>query len=230
MLAEALTEFDPVLYSMEGNGFLIDHLGETRQMATLRGVPPGVGRDVLDILDEVYRYDQQMQATGQTWVGFEAVKNRCRTYLEQLQKWEAAYQQNIRRDPGYPRYPSMCTWDSFGRYHKGAVGSDSGRVRSYFDETGARQPFAIELQAPAADGYVPEWQRGIPKAIIYRQLIEDEDKGFIECPICSTRESYEVQSRTSRNQARMRMAKHLTKAKVEKDAHKQLHSYEYGSH
>jgi len=230
VLAESLTEFDPVSYSIEGNAFLADHLGESRAVATLRGIPAGVGRDVLEILDDLYRYDQMVSAAGQTWVGFEALKARARIYIEQLAKWEAAYQLHVKRDPNYPRYPSMCAWDGFGRYHKAAVGSDSGRVKTYFDEEGNRQPFAIELQPPDADGYVPEWQRGLVKPSIFKALEEDEEAGFFECPICKTRESYEPQSVSGRNAARAKMARHLTSAKREKDAHKQLHALVFGSH
>lgn len=224
------TVFDPVLYSIEANTWLIAHLGESPQQATMQGVPMGVDRNALTALDELYRLDQAAQATGQTWAGFEAVRQAAQTYLDQLQKWEANYQQQVRRDPNYPRYPTMCTWDSFGRYHRGGVGSDAGRVSSYFDSNGDRQKLAIMLQPESTTHDIPEWQRGLPKPKVYTDLIENDEKGFWECPICAFRESYEPMSSTSRNQSRSKMGKHLANAKSEKDLHKQLHTYAFGSH
>lgn len=224
------TVFDPVLYSIEANAWLIEHAGQSPQQATLTGIPMGVDRSALSVLDDLYRLAQTAQAMGTPWVGFEAVKQAAQTYLDQLRKWDDNYQRHVRRDPNYPRYPSMCTWDSFGRYHRGGVGSDAGRVSTYFDEQGQRQKFAIVLQPEPTSSEIPEWQRGIPKPTTYTDLIENDEKGFFECPICAFRESYESMSATSRNQARSRMGKHLAGARSEKDLHKQLHAYAFGSH
>jgi hypothetical protein len=225
------TVFDPVSYSVEGNAWLIAHIGESSQQATLTGVPPGVDRATIAALDDLYRLDQAAQATGGTWVGFEAIRAAARTYLVQLQQWEANYQRQRSRDPNYPRYPSLCTWDSFGRYHKGGVGSDSGRVATYFDEQGSRQRFALELQ-PETRGAeeVPTWLRGKRKAQEFTEIIENDTIGYFECPICQVRESYEAMSAASRNGARAKLGKHLTNARTEKDAHKALHTLAFGSH
>lgn len=232
MPATAIAIFDPVLYNIEENTWLMLHLGESMQLATRSGVPVGVGRTAIQTLDELYRLEQECQVHGETWIGFEACKAQSAIYLDQLQKWEADYQRKVKRDPNYPRYPSMCGWDSLGRYHYGAAGSDAGRVRTYFDETGARQKFERELQPVADDGFIPEQLRGKVKPSVYTQLIEKvtEETGYVECPICQERHTFDPQSRSKRNAAMARMGKHCTKARVEPDLHKQLHAAVFGSH
>lgn len=54
------------------------------------------------------------------------------------------------------------------------------------------------------------------------ELIVDEDRNAIECPLCHHTEIFKEGNVSSRNMARARMSRHLTSAKEEVDAHRRL--------
>ncbi len=217
--------FDPVVLSLEDNQFLIDHLGEPAEAAAAKGLPAGVHPNSgLRALDEVWRYAKRCEQTGEPFVGFEAVKEACRVYLREHAKMRADHKRGVA-----PKFPSRFEWDSFGQAHLGGVGSDSGRIRSYFGEDGQRHPFEIRLLS--GEVAKPRWltQKTAKTAKDYHELLEDEENGTIACPICKFTQNYEPGSRSRRALARTRIGKHLKSAKREPDLHRQLYTRLFGS-
>lgn len=217
--------FDPAILSLEDNQFLIDHLGEPLEAATARGVPAGVTpASGLRALDELYRYGRRCQANGDPFIGFDAIKTACRLFLTEY----AAMKANADRRLA-PMAPSLYEWDKFGQPHRGGVGSDSERIRSYFDEHGNRHFFAVKLLTHVEQK--PAWleAKGQKRAIDYQKLDEDAENGAITCPICKFTQNYEPGSRGKRSQALARIGKHLKSSKREPELHRQLYTYVFGS-
>ncbi len=217
--------FDPAILSLEDNQFLIDHLGEPLEVATAKGVPlnvtPAAG---LRVLDELYRYGRRCEQSGEPFVGFEALKEACRTFLRE----HAAMSLNARRHLT-PMFPSRYEWDTMGQPHLGGVGSDSHRMRSYFDDHGVRHYFAVRLLTTQAQK--PAWleAKSTKTAPEYAALDEDTEHGVFSCPICRFAQNYEPGSRSKRALARTRMGKHLKSARREPDQHRQLYTRVFGS-
>jgi hypothetical protein len=215
--------FDPVLYSRAENNFLLSTLGQPPVVA-LQSLPPNVNiKAVKPVLDRVFELQQLQEHSNQSWVGVEAVKAKIQTYLEQSAKWAAEKRR------GRPRYPSMFSFDQRGKAHRSGPGSDSGRVRTYFNEKGERIPFAIDLTNATEQVWAPDWiavaANDEPKA----GLKVDSDKRRIECLICGHTESFNTESRASFNAARARISRHLRSAKTQPEAHREVHTAEFGA-
>lgn len=234
-----LQEFDPVKLSIKENQFVIDHVGEPPVVA-MQNVPEGVTRAaVKPIIDGVYELIELEKHDNQGWIGVEAVKQASLTYIKQAKAWAA---NKGRR--GAPRFPSMSSFDSRGRAHLGGVGSDSGQVRTYFDEKGNRIPFAVNLQFNVEEAWVPEWMAKTPATASESpvsvgqpadttgvratdpKLILNDEMSRIEC-FCGHTEKFRVESRASYNAARARISKHLRKAIDQVDDHRLLHTLEF---
>ncbi len=243
--------FDPVQYSLEECQFLIKWLGQPPTLALRdiraainpnparnkegkiiekdptiypEGVVPG---SVRPILERVYELNELQKQTGEQWVGVEAVKACLQVYLEQAAKWQ---RDKLR---GAPRFPSMHSFDTKGRPHRGGPGSDSGRVRTYFTATGERKPLAIFLLGDPVTGWMPEWAKDghsvstdVPSPESGMRLNEKDNRW--EC-FCGHTEHFKPESRASQNSARARMAKHLLKATDETDKHREIHTNEFSS-
>lgn len=228
--------FDPVKLSIEENKFLLTHLGEpwitaAKDIRPARlpnpnpkdknpifypdGVNPAA---VKPIIDRVYELNELTRHQGEQWVGVEALKDRISTYLTQAERWA-----NDRRR-GRPRFPSMSSFDERARPHLGAPGSDSGTVKTYFDQEGNRVPFAIELVPTDLTDYSPEWvQTDKPQS----GLKVNAELHRIEC-FCGHVEKFNPESRASFNVARGRISKHLKSATEQVDSHRELHTLEFG--
>ncbi len=219
-----MNTFDPVSYSFVENRFLLEHLGKPPIVAMQALTPPINPRAVKPIIDRVYELEELRKHSGQEWVGVEKVKDAIRTYLAQVEKWEKD------RRRGAPRFPSLYTFDARGRAHRYGPGSDSGRIRTYFDSKGNRIPFAIDLVATDAEAeYVPEWIAAPAPTEKKLELIVDPDKRRIECSVCGHTESFNPESRASFNAARARISKHLRKSTDNIDLHRELHTAEFGN-
>lgn len=243
-----MTTFNPVKLSLEENAWLLRHLGEPPQVA-LRDIhpaldpkaspkdknpviyPDGVNpASVKPVVEGIFELVQLEKHDGLQWVGIEKVKTAIQTWLTQNAKWEA----DSKRYRGAPRWPSLYTYDSKGRAHWGGPGSDSGEVRTYFGPAGERIPFEIEL---LNEFIRPEWSAPTMETEDNAPLLKvDSETNRIECMIplaeggrCGHTESYKAGSRASYNAARARMSKHLRKATVEVEAHRELHTNEFGS-
>lgn len=241
---QAIELFDPVKYSLQENAFLLKHLGEPPVVAleSIRSVPmpypaqkeknPVLYPDgvipaaVRPIIERVYELQELEKHKGESWVGVEALKGKIRDYLRESEKWSS----DKRR--GRVRFPSMASYDAKGRPHMGAVGSDSGFVKTYFDANGNRIPFAIELQPSGLADWHPEWsQEGkVDETLVDKrlQIFVDADNRRMECKICGHTESYKPESRASYNAARARISKHLRTADLEVSLHRELHTNEFG--
>jgi len=212
-----LEKIDPVLYSIEENQFLIEHLGEPPLVA-LRSLPPTVNpRAVTPVLEEIYSLEQLREHRGEEWAGVDAVKASLKRYVEEALKW-----QNDKRR-GRVRFPSMHIFDTKGRPHRGGPGSDSGRVKSYFDAQGERKEFALELSGEVEDVWKAPTQADAPKSGI---KLNDELNRW-EC-FCGWTSSFNPDSRSSQNAARARMSKHLRTATDQVEVHREIHTNEFG--
>lgn len=213
---------NPCLYSVEEAKYLVKHLGEPPEVAGMDATPAGVNpQAVLPLLDRIYRLQQQADSRGLQWCGIQAVKDGFQTYVNVFAQW----QEDQRR--GAPKFPSQYVWDASGRGHKGAVGADGGVIHTYFDETGTRKSFVIELLG-TSDTYVPTWARKVEKQPIPK-LIHDQAKGTIECPVCHLTHNYDPQTRSTFNLAMGRMQKHLTSATKDSDMHREVFTQEFGT-
>lgn len=225
----SLEVFDPVLYSLEENAFLLDHLGEPPIIArrNAAGTPVVNPAAVLPLIERVFELEQLKKEDGTEWVGIEAIKGQIKTYLREDAKWAADHA----RHRNAPRFPSLSSYDAKGRPHRGGIGSDSDRVRTYFGPAGERLPFAIDL-VPSGVG---EWHApGFTEATTEKGLRVDQTTNRIEClvkvgeGVCGHTESYKADSRSSYNAARARMSKHLRKATENIDDHRETHTNEFG--
>lgn len=243
-----LTSFNPVQFSNAENQFLLDNLGKVPSAAlkTIRGVlnphahpkdknpiiyPDGVvPASVKPVLEGIYELTQLEQAEGLRWVGIEKVKDAIRTWLRENAKWSSDHDKTRGRAP---RYPSLLSFDAKGKGHMGGPGSDSGQVKTYFGPAGERIPFEIELLSE----YVPEW---VAPTVVDDQadprLFVDAESCLIQCRVplaaggvCGHAEKYKAASRASYNAARARMSKHLRRSTEEVEAHRELHTLEFGN-
>lgn len=241
-----MTSFDPVRLSNAENEWLLRHLGEPTTVA-MRDIHPAVNpkahpRDsnpyiypdgvipasVKPILDGVNELIDLEKHEGTPWVGVEKVKDAIRVWLRENAKWA----RDAKTKRGAPRFPSRYSFDSRGRAHLGGPGSDSEIVKTYFGPAGERIPFEIDLLLDyRADWAAPSFTEQIPE----KHLKIDSDAHRIECRVplpdgtfCGHTETYKIDSRSSFNAARARMSKHLRKATSEVEAHRELHTNEFG--
>lgn len=214
---------NPPQFSVEEAKYLVQYLGEPPAVAELDEFPVGVNPNaVLPVLEKVFALMQQASARNFQWIGVEAVRDGFKVYVDQMERWRA----DARK--GAPKLPSQFVWDDSGRGHKGAVGAD-GNVSTYFDETGQRKPFAIELIPSGLEGYTPSWLKPQPGRRAIPKLIEDSDKGTIQCPVCHFTQNYDKDTRSSYNLARGRMQKHLTQTRKDPDMHREVFTQEFAS-
>lgn len=214
--------FDPVSYSNAENEFLLDNLDKPTIVALREVRPPVNPKAVKPVLDRLQELRDLETHEGLKWVGTAVIRASIRSWLEQNRKWAADHKRAPRR---VPRWPSMYSYDAKGRPHWGGPGSDSGGIKSYF-QNGKRVSFAVPLVAE--DDYV--WTPPVMEAS-ETMLKVNEDLNRIECPIqgCGHTENFKEGSRPSKAAARARMSKHLRKATKEVDAHRELHTLEFGA-
>jgi len=239
--------FDPAIYSIEENQFLLEHIGEPTVIA-LKAIPAaeplakpfhkdknpvyypkGINPNaVRPILDKVNELQELAKHDGVQWVGVEKVKEAIKIYLQENAKWEHDYNRTRGKAP---RWPSLASYDSKGRPHRGGPGSDSGRIRTYFGPAGERLPFEIQLVSE----YVATWAApGHTEAPADARLFVDAAANRIECRvkvgdgICGHTEKYKPEARASYTAARARMSKHLRRATENVEEHRELHTEEFG--
>lgn len=229
MSNDDIQKFDPVTYSDAENKFLLDNLGTAPVIARknalgLSGMNP---RAVMPMIERVYELEELKRVEGTNWVGVEALKEKIKIWLRENAKWASDAKRNKRA----PRWPSMYSFDAKGKGHRGGPGSDADRVRTYFGSAGERLPFEVYL-FPENQA---EWSApGFDDKPANEGLFVDPNSNRIECRvrvgdgICGHTESYKADSRASFNAARARMSKHLRRATEEVEAHRELHTNEYG--
>lgn len=210
--------FDPVKFSIEENEFLAKHAGKP-PMVALRELPASVNvKAVRPVLERFYELEELQKHSGVEWVGVDKVVQAIQTYLEESTRWA------LDRRRGRPRFPSMYSVDGRKRLHKYGPGSDSGQVRSYY-KGGQRKPFSVEL----VESEVVDWTFDAPHDDEQVEgLIVNTEQNRIECPVCGHTESFKGESRGSFNAARARMSKHLRNITSDVEAHRELHTNEFG--
>lgn len=215
-----MNKFDPALYSIAENEFLLASVG-TPSIVALKTAPSvGVNiRAVKPVLDRIMDLTDQEKHDKTPWCGLEAVRSAITTYLAQMDKWST----DQRR--GAPRFPSTYTYDVRGRRFRSGPGSDSAAVKTYFAPDGTRKEFAVDLVLSVAPEWNPDWAKADePKG----GLVNNAAQTRIEC-FCGHTESYKIDSRQSYNAARARMSRHLRKATTDVDQHRETHTNEFGS-
>lgn len=223
------SEINPVQYTNEECEFIIKHLGEPPAVA-LKDLPqPGVVKGAVErVLNRVYDLVQIEKYDKGQWAGVDKVKEGFQVWLDQSTKWKQAKD----RFPRAPRFPSMHSFDAKNRPHRGGPSSDSGQVRTYFDEQGERKSFIINLFGDNENGgWQPDWvATAAPKPQVnVKGITVDYENRRIECPVCKHTESFKSDSRASENAARARMSKHLRKATDNQELHRELHTNEFGN-
>lgn len=216
--------FDPVQLSLEECAFMLEAVDKPPIVAMAR-VPAGVNPRAVRPLLERFAELQALQDHGEgEWIGTPAIKSAITAYLTQATRWA----EDKRR--GRPRFPSMHTYDSRGRAHYQAAGSDSGQVRTYFAPDGSRVPFAVGLIPSSTVQWTPDWApEGAATINTPKTLKIDSANNRIECgvPNCGHTESYKPESRSSFNAARGRMSRHLRSTTDRTDDHRELHTLEF---
>lgn len=216
------TIFDPVTLSKAENQWLLENLDKPSVVAFTSSLPVGVVRQAVSKVMQTVQDLDNLQAAGQlAWKGRSAIKQAIKTWIEQDAKWENDW---IRFNKRIPRYPSLYSFDSKGRAHRGGPGSDAGRVRTYFGPSGERIPFAIQLvdrdetiwRGPAVSDDTPT-----------QGLTLNADLHRLEC-FCGHTEQFKEGSRASFNASRARMSKHLRKATDEVEKHREIYTAEFG--
>lgn len=224
----SIATFDPVLFSKEENRFLHGVLGQP-PVVVMKAIPEGVNpAAIYPIIQRVYELEQLKNYDGTNWCGVEPLKRTIEAYLREDDKWARDAARNKRA----PRFPSLYSYDSKGRPHRGGPGSDSGRVRTYFGPAGERIPFEVVLQPEET----VEWSApGFTEVPVEKDLKVDSETNRIECRVpvgsgvCGHTESYKAESRSSYNAARARMSKHLRKATENVERHREVHTNEFGA-
>jgi hypothetical protein len=220
--------FDPVKFSNAENEFLLETLGLPTAVALRQLKYPVNPKAVKPILDRVNELEDLRKYDGSDWVGVEKLKQSIRKWQEQNIKWANDFKRSGKRAP---RWPSLYSFDAKGRPHWSGPGSDSGQVRTYFGPAGERIPFEVLL---VPDNFINWVAPTIAEENTDPLLYVDPDAHRIECKvpvdggICGHTEAYKPGSRSSYNAARARISKHLRKATANADAHRELHTNEFG--
>jgi hypothetical protein len=198
--------FDPATYSLEENAFFLKHLGEAPLAVMQNTLPAGVNPAAVEQgLGRLYELSQLEQHQGTPWAGLDRISSAITCYLTEHARWREMAKR------GAPAFPSMYAWDGKGRPHRSGIGSDSGRVRTYFTENGERKPFAVPLVEVIPEAFAAPWVKAdepIPDA-----CLENAEKGTMECPIDGFSTQWNPDSRQAYNLARARMARHCKSSK-----------------
>ena len=210
--------FNPVEYSNEELTFLKTALGKSPTVAFADGVPTGV---VPTQVRPLLQYVKDMEDMGRDWAGIPAV-------IETIETWEAVQSQvKAQRTRGAPRWPSMFSYDSKGRPHRGGPGSDSSKIITYFNADGTRSKLAISLEGAEQGEWRAPWKATPTEAP--KELIEREDAPVLECAVCKHTEQYKEDSQGSYRAARARMSKHMKQSNIEPDLHREYKLNVFGS-
>jgi hypothetical protein len=237
--------FDPVDYSVEELAFIIAHAGEPTIVALShltqeRLAEPARGKDgrikdknpvfyplgnpnaLRPLFERLNELDEMQKHQGEPWCGVEAIKTAAKRFIAENERWKRDYKR------GAPRWPSLYSYDSKGRPHRDGPGSDSGKVRTYFTEEGKRASFRVPFVPKDLDGGSLEWANRAKADDPTSGLYVDHDKHRIECLVCHHTEQFNPESRKSFSGARGRMSRHLRSAKTEVEAHREVHTAEFG--
>lgn len=220
--------FDPVLYNdVELPKIMALELGLSPAilLRDIQDLPPDGVVTLTPLIERLFDLEELRKHRGQEWAGVEMVREACQLMLDYREQYQA---NKMRSGRGF--HPSMHTFDSRKRSRFGGIGSDSGRVRTYFSEDGKRAKFAVNLTAEAGSeqwvfstatidtswGDLSDAGGGPPIELIERTM---GDNGILECPICGHAETYDLENSAAEPGARANMRRHCKTAKNEIEAH-----------
>lgn len=237
-------EFVASHYSNQELQFLMDHLGESPEVAMPedvelpRGVNPAAVSRILDVTFRLDTIEKAMREKGDEtpiWCGVEKLKDICEKSIE----WNETVRQlklrtensdgPIRRAAGAP---SLHMWDPDTDIpYLGGIGADSEIVRTAIDDNGKRVPLYVmlretgvgairELSGVAAFLKAGKQARTVventPNALIYNTGATTSN---VECPICGYAEVYETGKPATKRKAETAMRKHIKGSRVKRDEH-----------
>ncbi len=219
--------FDPNLYSDP----------ELKTLLKLKlGLSPMILMDDVDLaedgrftvrpaLQRFYDLEEMKEHRGHEWAGVDTIRESCQLMIDYREQYQA---HKSRSGVGF--HPSMHTFDSRNNAKFGGIGSDSGRVRTYFSKDGKRVKFAVNLTEQGGDhqwvfssatvdsswGNLSEVAPGAPIQLIERY---NGDTGILECPICGDVQTFNRDDSSTESRARHAMGTHCKTAKNEQEAH-----------
>lgn len=209
--------FQPAQYSIEENRFMLDHLGESPNVALHEGAPKGVNPVAIKTALGKFTELEELQALRKVpWAGYDAIRDSISRFIEFQEKCVEGQQY------GEPRHPSQMTWDSTGAMSRGGVGSDSSdMVRSELRPDGERVPFGVTL----IDGKkrTSMWGKKTAPPSSEDKIV-DNGNGTFTCTICAkVVASYDKDRGTrARNTAKKAVRDHCLKAKREHSRHRAI--------
>jgi len=192
-------------------------------------ISPGLNRtDVEVFLSRVRDLIEVEEVHGIPWLGIDAIKARADQWLQYREQFKAAKAANPQA-----HHPSMFHFTSDGQERFQGVGSDSGRVRTFFAEDGTRQPWALKLTS-GTESKIQQASWGSLEAVEALKddrlrLNEDVAVGWVECSICGHRETWDPDTARGRGPARARMKRHCLTARKEVTMHRKLATEVFGS-
>jgi hypothetical protein len=229
---QQIIDFDPTIFSHEENKWLLENIDKPVPvaLATIRAVRmPAEGRNKNNVIypdgvnpNAVRPFLERLRELDELkepWQGREAIKTAIITWLAVDAKWESDHRRTRGRAP---RFPSFYSFDSRGKGHFGGPGSDNGKVKTYFDGTGARKELAIPLIAEE----VVEWSPGFTEKPAVSDIVVNADAHRIEC-FCGHTERFKEGSRPSYNAARARISKHLRTTTEDVERHREAYTLEF---
>jgi hypothetical protein len=219
---ESITHFDPVIFSDEENLFIQKHVGKSPAAAfTGAKYGPGFSRiGVEAFLSRIRDLKDVQELHKLPWVGEEPIVERSNMWMEYRERYKAAKALNPSS-----AHPSMFHFTADGSEYYQGVGSDSGLVRTYFDEDGTRRPWALPLtKAHDAQSQAAWGSQEIVESMQDDRLAVNEDLtlGKVECSICGHTETWDPDKPTGRGPARRKMKKHCMSARKDVAMHRKL--------
>lgn len=230
----ARIRFEPAMFSHQELHFLLENLEKPPVVIREMPVPAGVVRNtVVTAIAQCYELQEKFIHQNVPWAGYDLVRES----IERMLNWYSISAELQRR--GGPAHPSMHAWDG-SRYFPRGIDADSTMVKTEILADGSRRPLGLDLNVPSGqavhpgligaapwlekrDGHTGQLGADLlastPADLIVAERPEMRT-GVITCPICDWSESYNMaQGVSAKNQAMMRMRKHLKHAKLKKDQH-----------
>lgn len=185
-------KFEPALFSIEELEFLLDHLGETPNVALHEMDEEGVNpKAIRPILTRFVELDELEKVRKVPWAGYDAIKDSIKRYLDWHNKTAEL------QEEGLPRHPSQHNFEEDGTVTRGGTGADSSEmVRSEILDTGERKVFTVRLRDVKGGGSMKAPWLGGPKSKSAPaktatakveekdQIVHDRKRGLYMCGIC----------------------------------------------
>lgn len=229
---QGATDEDPAVIVAQHEDAAVLSRPNDKGMSAVKNFQATVG----NALQRFHDLEQEFQAGGRAWCGFEEVRTHIAKWHERQRRARA----HKERDPDRKGFAPELFRFRAGRKLWAAPGSDCGRVRFALPlvEIAHRQytDFASDLRAEipgngngGGNGSKPV-ESLASEGTVPTELVEHER--HLQCPIdgCAHNEEFDPESTSSYNAARARMSRHMNKPmnKELEDVHKEARSLIFG--